>query len=115
MTIRNKDYVVYVPFPNSNKEYSYLCNIPGLNQGDQAIANGATVTIQRTADNDPRATRYVSPLPNQKELARKARRIEIADRLRTLERQQRQLDLWIALAKKNPEARKLLAELKRMK
>lgn len=114
MPIRNKDYVVYVTFPNSNKEYCYLCNIPGLHQGDQAIANGATVTVQRTADSDPRATRYVSPLPDQKERVRKARRLEIAERLRVLERQQHQLDLWTALARKNPEARKLLTELKRM-
>jgi hypothetical protein len=111
-TYSHKSYVVYVRFHPQGREYSYLCNIPNLRQGDHCIANNALVEIVRTADSDPLATRWVFPAPDHDEKQRAARRREIARALRQIVDQQRELDLYTAAAKRSPEARKLLAELK---
>lgn len=107
-------FVVYVTFPNSNKEYCYLCNLSDIVQGSTVVANGTQVKVVRTAAYDPRAVRYVNPLPNQDEILHKARKAEIISRLRTLQSEQQQLDLWQKLATKNAEAKKLYLELKNL-
>lgn len=56
----SKTFVVYVAYPNSLKEYCYLCDIPGIVQGDTVMANNTQVKIIRTADFDPRATKHVT-------------------------------------------------------
>jgi hypothetical protein len=104
--------VVYVTFPGGTKEYSYLCNIPNLHQGDTVTANGAIATIVRTADSDPIATRFCFPTPDHTEKRRAERRKEIAVALRRIVNQQRELDLFTSAAKRSPEAKKLLLELK---
>lgn len=107
-----RTYVVYVTYPGNLKEYAYLCNIPGLGQGDSVIANNTMVTIVRTADSDPIAVRSCFPVPDITELRRIARRKEIATALRRISNQQMELDLFTKVAKRSPEARKLLTELK---
>ena len=54
-----KDFVVVVRFPSSYKEYSYLCNIPGIVQGSKVVANGTIVEVIRTCAHDDKAVRYV--------------------------------------------------------
>lgn len=108
-----KTYVVYVTFSKGEKEYAYLCNIPNLHQGDQVSVNGGyLVTVVRTADSDPIATRFCDPAPNHSEKRRAERRKEICFALRRIVDQQRELDLFTSAAKRSPEARKLLSELK---
>lgn len=108
-----RDYVVYVTYPNNSKEYAYLCNIPNIEQGDVVCGdNGTRCQVVRTADCDPQATRYVSAAPSIEDVRRRARIIEIATRLRIIQRQQNELDLWQKLSSKNSEAKKLYLELK---
>lgn len=107
-------YVVFVTYPGSMKEYAYLCNIPGIVQGNKVLANeNKEVTVVRTAAHDPRAVRYVSPVPNHKELQNAARRNEIHKRLVEIERELA-IDRWKKLASRSPEAKKLLAEHKKL-
>lgn len=56
----SKIFVVYVTYPNSLKEYCYLCDIPGIVQGNTVMANNTQVKVIRTADSDPRATKYIT-------------------------------------------------------
>lgn len=105
-----KTYVVYVTYPSSAKEYAYLCNIPGLVQGDEVIINNTKVKIVRTADSDARALKWVAPLPNHAELRNADRIQQIKSRLGKIAELERQLTLWSKL--KSPEAKKLVAELK---
>lgn len=107
-------YVVYVNFPSSLKEYAYLCNIPGIRQGDLMIANGTQVRVVRTASHDPIACRFIQPLPDYAEKAKAERRQEIVKRLRALQTEVAQLELWQKLARTNTEAKRLLAEYKRL-
>ena len=98
-------FVVYVSYPTSSKEYAYLCNQPGIVQGAKLLMNGTTVTVVRTAQSDPLATKWItSPVV---ETAR-ARRKEIADALVEIERR----ELFIARMKKlrSPEAKRLIRE-----
>lgn len=105
-------FVVYVTFPSSMKEYSYLCNIPNLRQGDKVIANNCTVTVVRTAASDLAATRWVRPVPSQEETERHNRTIEIVTRLNKMFAEFDAMNRFALMAKTNPEAKKLLAELK---
>lgn len=99
-------FVVYVNFPNSTKEYVYLCNFP-IVQGEEVLANKCKVTVIRTAASDPRATRYVQKVPNP-------RIEEILSRLREIHRELEREAALRALARKSPEAKKLLSELTRL-
>jgi len=109
-----RPFVVYVTFPNSSKEYCYLCNIPGIKQGDQVLANNTRVTVQRTANEDSRAARYVQPLPNQEQIAVKERKQAIFFRLNEIDKEVAHIERFTKLARKNAEAKKLLAELKKL-
>ena len=109
-----KEYVVYVTFPGNPKEYVYLCNIPDISQGDEVIANGTRVLVRRTADKDFRANKYVHPIPNYMAVSACTRKSEIMCRLREIEREDDEMKAWAALAKRNTEAKKLLAELKKL-
>lgn len=107
-------FVVYVTFPNSIREYCYLCNIPGIRQGDTVMANGAKVLVQRTASHDRVATRFVYPVPDADQINRKKRIEEIVTRLRYLHQRNNELEMWAKLANKNTEAKGLYAELKKL-
>ena len=103
-------FVVYVRYPSSPKEYAYLCTFP-VRQGDTVRANGgACVTVIRTAASDPIAWKYVSPdTQTSAEL-----RANIVRRLIEIERAQLEYKRFASLARRNPEARKLLDELKKL-
>src|SRR5688500_17332287 len=106
------NFVVYVRYPNSIKEYAYLCNFPAV-QGDIVCGNhGAKCEVIRTAAFDPRATRYVTEAPDEAAIAREARKRELVQLLRGHAKCQRELLEWTALAKNNPAMKKLLTELK---
>lgn len=107
-------FVVYVTFPSSPKEYCYFCNIPGVVQGSQVIANGTRVIVHRTAQHDQRAVRWVEALPDQKEIERRNRRKDIIERLSVLQAENSRLELWQKLAHTNTEAKRLLAEYRRI-
>jgi len=103
-----KPFVVYVTFPSSTKEYCYLCNIDSVDVGSNVIANGSVVKVHRVASFDSIATKYVQ---SADEFEKSRRRNVIHDRLVTLERQLAQHERWKILARKSPEARRLLKEL----
>ena len=104
-------FVVYVRFPSSDKEYCYNCSFP-VNVGDEVIANGTRVRVHRIAAWDTIASRSVLPAPDRSEILRRVRLGEVTKRLRQLE----ESEMWAArFAKlKSPEAKKLVAELKRL-
>lgn len=102
-----KPFVVYVTFPNSMKEYSYLCDIPGVRQGSTVIANHTEVTVRRTSENDNMATKWVSSRDAFDIL--KAR-TNIMAKLEELAKTEEKLARFAKL--KSPEAKKLLRELK---
>lgn len=107
--------VVYIRFPSTpHKEYSYLCDFP-VSIGDRVIANGTEVTVHRITSFDTAATRYVKRAPSQDELSRSSRICDIVKRLNELEKEQHEADRYAVLAKKSPEARKLLTELKKLR
>jgi hypothetical protein len=107
-TSRIIPYVVYVTFPSGGKEYVYLCTLPHINVGSKVIANGTVVTVHRVAGFDSLATRYVQSAAEHEKSQRKKM---LLDRLVTIERETMALERWKALARKSPEARKLLKEL----
>lgn len=109
-------FVVYVVYnTGGQKEYAYLCNLPNINQGDEVLGNnGARCTVQRTANTDPLATKFVSAVPDFTERKRNQRKAEIRALLTVLQRENAQLELWSKLARKSPEAKKLLVELKKL-
>lgn len=107
-------FVVYVRYPSNFKEYAYLCDFPAK-QGDVVLGNSdVRVMVIRTASHDAAATKYVRPLPDVAELARKERRFAICKRLNEIAKQQEELTRFTALARKSPEAKRLLAELKEL-
>lgn len=107
-------FVVYVTYPNNPKEYAYLCNFPAK-QGDVVLGNSNVhVTVKRTANFDPIATKYVNPLPDHATLALRERRFAIVKRLNEIEAEHKELDRFKALAHVSPEAKRLIAELKRI-
>lgn len=108
-----KPFVVYVTYPSSSKEYAYLCNFPAR-QGDMLFSNGTRVVVQRTADHDPLATKYVTTIPDPTVLAQRDRRFAIIRRLNEIEASQKELDRYASLARVSPEAKRLIAELKRI-
>jgi len=104
-------FVVYVTYEPGGKEYAYLCNIPGIVQGDQVLANnGKRVTVVRTAMSDPIATRFVTAIPEHDSVKQTERKKQICNRLREIEREEEFIARMTRL--KSPEAKKLLAELK---
>lgn len=106
-------FVVYVRFPSGSKEYCYLCDIPGLRQGDLVMANNTQVPVIRTAAFDPHATKWVRPVPSHEEVTRHARTVEIVTRLNTLVKEDEAMKRFAAI--KTPEAKKLFAELKKLR
>lgn len=112
MARRVQPCVVYVRFPGTpNREYCYHCNFP-IEVGDSVIANGTLVTVHRKAAFDTIASKSVQRAPSESERRNKARMREIAERLQVIEQQEAKLDRWSKL--KSPEARKLVAELRRL-
>lgn len=99
-------FVVYVTFPNSTKEYCYLCNLPDIRQGSIVVANGCEVIVRRTAASDPHATKWVQSRSMFDTLKRKH---DIIRQLQQLEEREAQMERFKKL--KSPEARRLLKEL----
>lgn len=107
-------FVVYVTYPSNTKEYAYLCDFP-VRQGDYVLGNGnSRCCVVRTAASNPLAWKYVRPMPDAEALRRKERAFEITKRLNELDKARIELDRFRALARINPEAKKLLAELKEL-
>jgi hypothetical protein len=108
-SVRVPPYTVVVKFPNSTREYSYLCNIPLLRQGDHVIANGCKVEVIRTAPYDSRATKWVSECLSPEAEATLARKKAIAVRLNQIAALEDAMARWKKL--RSPEAKSLLTEL----
>lgn len=109
-----RTFVVYVTYPNSSKEYAYLCSLPRIKQGDFVSGNnGQKCTVVRTAAEDPRAIRYVGEW-SEGALDRAVRRRDIANRLDELLKKSERAAAWTKLSRSNPEAKKLLTELKKL-
>lgn len=110
-----KAFVVYCTYPNSCKEYAYLCDAPDVRQGDLMVGNGGThMVVRRTAEYDPMACRWTSPASDNRERRRNERAAEIRTRMNQISKEIAQDDFFGGLAKRSPEAKKLLAELKRL-
>lgn len=119
--------VAYVTFnesrfgPSSSKRYAYLCP-HRVEVGDVAVVRVSGVekltTVQEIGFDDPMATKTILHIIDKREHRAaertRARREEIGKELHRLEAQQKEHDRWAALAKRNPKAKKLLAELKRL-
>lgn len=106
-----KDFVVYVTYPNNSKEYPYLCNLPGIKQGDTLIGNNDTkVTVVRTAEFDGNARIFIKPLPNPTKVAAKARCEAITAELKQIEFELRKAAYYAELARKSPKAKLLVTE-----
>lgn len=101
-----KPFVVYVTFPNSTKEYSYLCDLPGIRQGSIVIANGCEVVVRRTAEFDDNATKWVQSRSTFDTIRRTN---QIRERLRILAAAEEEIARFKKL--KSPEAKRLLKEL----
>lgn len=109
-TTKIKDFVVVVRFPSSMKEYSYLCNIPGIVQGSKVVANGTVVEVIRTADHDERAVRYVQ---DASVLQRAEQRKAIMLELSKIAAYEEALARYAKLT--TPRAKELLKQLKALK
>lgn len=101
-------FVVYVAFPSGQKEYAYLCSDPSIRQGSWVVANGTEVQVRRTASHDPIATRYIM---TNAQAAAAWRRKAIREQLARIETALLERDRFATLAKRSPEARRLLKEL----
>lgn len=125
-------HIVQVTFPSSSKLYSYYCPFP-VRVGDVAIVeapSGLTKTRVAAVEKygnygkapwlktvvsivDNRA--FAEEIKAQEAVRAKAeRQLEITKRLADLERELETVARWTALARKSPEAKRLLAELKRI-
>lgn len=102
-------FVVYVTFPSGLKEYAYLCSDPEVKQGSIVIANGTRVPVLRTAAHDARAIRYITA---DHEASSKAKRAKLIQELLDWEHRENLAKRFAAL--KSPEAKRLVAELKRL-
>lgn len=123
--------IVQVTFPSSSKLYSYYCPFP-VRVGDIAIVeapSGLTKTrvseVEKKCSNRaPWLKPVVSIVDDQvyaKEIkaqeatrAKSQRQHEITNRLAAIEKDLELTARWTALARKSPEAKRLLAELKRI-
>ncbi len=95
------------------KEYAYLCDFPAK-QGDVVLANNnQEVVVQRTADRDPTAFRYVKPKPSQRLVAIEERQKVIMARLNEITKELTRTQHYAELAQKSPEAKKLVREYHR--
>lgn len=104
-----KPYVVLVNYPGSTKEYAYWCDIQGVDRGSILRINNAACYVQQIRSHDPRATKWV---PGSFAVAKTDRRDKIARRLHEIEKEENLLARWKKL--KSPEAKKLVAELRRL-
>lgn len=122
--------IVQVTFPSSSKLYSYYCPF-SVQVGDIAIVeapSGLTKTrvaaVEKCSHRDHWLKTVISIVDDQvyaKETkvqeaarAKSQRQLEITNRLVAIEKDLEFAARWIALARKSPEAKRLLAELKRI-
>lgn len=104
-----KPYVVHVTFPNGGKEYSYGCDLPNVHRGSILLINNASCLVQSVEHRDPGNLKWV---PGSLAVKRYDRYVEIAKRLRAIEEEEGLLARWSKL--KSPEAKKLVAELRKL-
>jgi hypothetical protein len=102
-------YVVHVTYPGNSKQYAYWCDLPGVRVGSLLQINNAACCVQRITSNSLYATKWV---PGSFASVRDERRAAIARRLHEIEKEQMLLERWTKL--KSPEAKKLVAELRRL-
>lgn len=105
--------VAYCTFPNSEKEYSYLCPFEEAKVGDRATVQSGTVTIKRLSRHfdDSRATKSLICIERPDPSVRKK---QIEDRLLQIERLHALAVRFKAIAAKDPEAKRLVAEYKKL-
>lgn len=107
---RGVPFVVYVNYPGSTKEYAYWCDDHTVTQGSIVLGhNDVGCLVVRTAASDPHATRMVRVDTVQH---KRERREEIMKRLAVIESFEARIARYMKL--KTPEAKKLVAELRKL-
>lgn len=104
-----KPYVVFVAYPSSCKEYAYWCDIANVHVGNYLLINNAQARVQRIAASSPHATKWIPGSIGEQVHERLK---EIRSQLDEIEKQELLLARWSKL--KSPEAKKLVAEYKRL-